>query len=147
MPVEKALSKKSSKKTKAAGNEEMDEEVQIDTVIGKKRLRPLNESQAPSKSQPPNRRKKKQEDGTEKIIVEPAKPASKSTAKKVSSKPPVFKLGKFNPDTVIVENEIEKLGTSNEPDYGTGHRNNTRNVIRAINTDNLALLRKCKKDT
>ena len=110
-------------------------------MIGKKRLRPLNESQADSKSQPPNRRSKKQEDGTEKIIVEPAKPASKSSAKKVTAKPTVFKLGKWNPNTELVENEVEKFGTKNEPDYTTGHRNNTKNVIRAINTDNLTLLR------
>ena len=121
---------------------ESDEESQIDTMIGKKRLHPLNESQ----SVPPNRRAKKQADGSEKIIVEPAKPPSKSVAK-VVAKPVIFKLGKWNPDTVLVNEEKEKYGKTSEPDYGTGHRNNARNVIRAVNTDNLALLRKCQKDT
>ena len=144
----KSLSKKPSKQSKAAADEDMEsqEEAQIDTVVGTKRLHPLNQSQPSSQSQPPNRRAMKKADGSEKIVVGQARPASQS-AKKVSTKPAVFKLGKWNPNTEIVETEIEKHGPSAEPEYGTGHRNNTRNVIRAINTDNIALLRQCKKDT
>jgi hypothetical protein len=47
---------------------------------------------------------------------------------------------------VLITEEKEKLSNSNEPEYGTGHRSNANNVIRAIKTDNVTLLRKCFKD-
>jgi hypothetical protein len=48
--------------------ESEESEAKVETMIGKKRSRPLNESL----TQPANRRSKKQADGTEKIIVEAA---------------------------------------------------------------------------
>ncbi len=68
------MASRASSKRKVAKDDDMgsDGEIQIETVVGKKRAKQLNES----KSQPANRGAKKNADGTEKIIVEPSQPAS-----------------------------------------------------------------------
>jgi hypothetical protein len=54
-----------------------------------------------------------------------------------------FKIGKWNPDTVIVklEEEIERNDLSDSPIYKCCIRCNSRNVIRAVETNNIRLLR------
>ena len=92
----------------------------------------------------PNKRRKKTSDGTEDYREVPQETSSKTTVKK---KPPpkmptVFKAGKWNPDTEIVENETEKCGDSSEPDYSCCKLCNLRNLHRAVNTGNAVLLKK-----
>ena len=58
----------------------------------------------------------------------------------------MFKAGKWNPDTVLVEEETEKMGPSNEAAYGCSVPCNTKNVWRAIYTRNPALLKKLVAD-
>ena len=93
------------------------------------------------------------DDGKEQIVEVEEKKTSQSqrtTTRTVPSKtvkkPLKFKLGTWNPDTVLVEEEFEKLGHSEEPNFETGHHCNTRNLIRAINTNNFTLLKKCIAD-
>ena len=118
--------------------------------IGKKRPRPVTDSQIDIVKPAPIRKTKVLPDGKEQIIEVEQKKVSQSqrtTSKAVPKpKPKVFKLGTWNPDTVIVEEEIEKFGTSDEPNYETSHRANTRNIIRAINTNNFTLLKKVVND-
>ena len=60
----------------------------------------------------PSKRVKRSAEGADEKIGEAApKP------KKAVKRPTVFKAGKWNPDTVLVEEEIEKCGKSSEPDY------------------------------
>jgi len=71
-------------------------------VLGKKRKHP---SDGPFVESPlASKRVKRLPDGSESVKEEP-KPK-----KKAPKKPVVFKAGKWNPDTVLVENEIEKCG-------------------------------------
>jgi len=57
--------------------------------------------------------------------------------------PVVFKKGKWNPETEVLESrhEIERCGTSNEPIYNCCVRCNTRNLIRAVETKNYGLFK------
>jgi len=93
-------------------------------------------------SQPTNRKVKKLNDvgGSESF----EKPANK-TAKKPAKLPIVFKLGKWNPDTVLVKQE-EELEKSSHKDTLLNNcctRCNNRNVVRAVLTNNLTLLKTC----
>ena len=55
--------------------------------------------------------------------------------------PTVFKAGKWNPDTEIVEEEIEKFGNSSEPDFSCSKLSNMRNLHRAVNIGDAKLLK------
>jgi len=57
--------------------------------------------------------------------------------------PTVFKKGKWNPNTEILErkHEIERCSPSNEPIYNCCVRCNTRNLIRAVETKNYELFK------
>lgn len=59
--------------------------------------------------------------------------------KKAPKKPVVFKAGKWNPDTVLVEDELEKMG-DHPPEYNCCTVCNLRNLHRAVHTDNAELL-------
>jgi len=63
--------------------------------------------------------------------------------KKPTKKPVVFKAGKWNPDTVLLSknDELQRYGTSDSPIYDCCLRCNNRNVIRAIETNNIRLFR------
>lgn len=99
--------------------------------LGKKRLAP-----ATSLTQPDTVRKvKKLNDGTTKNIEVQVKP------KKPAKKPTVFKLGKWNPDTEIVEVENDMEDPSKHPIYDCCLACNRANVFRAINNNDLALFK------
>ena len=57
--------------------------------------------------------------------------------------PTVFKKGKWNPETEILESkhEIERCSLSKEPIYNCCVRCNTRNLIRAVETKNYGLFK------
>jgi len=81
---------------------------------------------------------KKLSDGSEEQTVKiTAKP------KKAPKKPVAFKAGKWNPDTELLtkDHEIEHFGDSLSPIYTCCLRCNNRNVIRAIENENLPLFR------
>jgi len=69
--------------------------------------------------------------------------AGSKPARKPAKKPVVFKIGKWNPDTVLMkrEEEIEHFDLSDSPIYRCCVRCNCRNIIRAVETDNIRLLR------
>lgn len=55
----------------------------------------------------------------------------------------MFKVGKWNPDTIVLkpEQEIERFDKKDTPIYNCCIRCNNRNVIRAVETNNIKLLR------
>ena len=59
----------------------------------------------------------------------------------------MFKAGKWNPDTVLVEDEVEKSGKSAMPMYGCSKVCNMRNYHRAVNNNDHVLLKKLVQDT
>ena len=61
---------------------------------------------------------KKHADGTEE------KKVVKVKAKKPVAKPVVFKLGKWNPDTVLLDRDDNYEDPSTQVDYGCSHRSN-----------------------
>ena len=61
--------------------------------------------------------------------------------------PIVFKAGKWNPDTELVDSEVEKSGKSKMPDYFCCKVCNMRNLHRAVNNNDYRLLRKLVIDT
>ena len=75
--------------------------------------------------------------GPEEQIVKVAKP------KKPAKKPKEFKAGKWNPETELLtkEHEVEHFGDSESPIYTCCLRCNNRNLIRAIENENLRLFR------
>ena len=68
----------------------------------------------------------------------------KVPAKKPVKKPTEFKLGKWNPNTVIVpkKDELERYGLSDTL-YESDIVCNCSNVVRAVETDNVKLLAQC----
>ncbi len=81
---------------------------------------------------------KKLSDGSEEQTIKvSAKP------KKAPKKPVEFKAGKWNPETELLtkEHEIEHYGTSESAIFTCCLRCNNRNVIRAIENNNLRLFR------
>lgn len=93
-------------------------------------------------SQPTNRKVKKLNDvGGSESVEKPSKKAANKPAKL----PTVFKLGKWNPDTVLVkpEEELEKSSQKDTLLNNCCTRCNSRNVVRAVLTNNLTLLKTC----
>lgn len=85
-----------------------------------------------------SRKVKKLSDGSEEQTVQvSAKP------KKAPKKPTQFKVGKWNPETELLtkEHEIEHFGKSESAIFTCCLRCNNRNVIRAIENNNLRLFR------
>ena len=66
--------------------------------------------------------------------------------KKAPKRPIVFKAGKWNPDTELVEEEVEKCGKRPVPDFDCCSVCNMRNLHRAVNTNDAALLKSLVKD-
>lgn len=87
---------------------------------------------------------KRHPDDTETVIEK--KNSKKGATKKVPAKPTVFKAGKWNPETVLVEEEPEKCGKSKEPEYHCCVICNMRNLHRAVDNDDAKLLRKLVLD-
>ena len=83
---------------------------------------------------------KKNPDGSETVIA-------KTKAKKPPVMPKVFKAGKWNPETVLVEEEIEKCGESRSPQYNCCKVCNLRNLHRAVDNDDAPLLKQLVMDT
>lgn len=56
-----------------------------------------------------------------------------------------FKVGKWNPDTVIVDpkQEVERNGQSDNMIHKCCVRCNCRNLVRAVETNNIKLLKNC----
>ena len=110
-------------------------------VLGKKRKHPA--SSIDDGASAPTKRRKKNADGSEGLgeAVVKAPPA-----KKVPPKPTVFKAGKWNPDTVLVDTEVEKAGDSSEPDYSCCKFCNLRNLHRAVNSWDVDLLKRLVAD-
>lgn len=136
----KVLKKKAKKDSEEGKSEEDDgyDPAAIKSLIGKKRAFPFNNTM----SQPTNRKVKKlNDDGVSESVEKPAKKAANKPAKL----PTVFKLGKWNPDTVLVkpEEELEKSSHKDTLLNNCCTRCNNRNVVRAVLTNNLSLLKKC----
>lgn len=130
--------------TEDSNESEAEEPEEVKGKVGKKRAFPS----ALAASQPNPRKVRKLADSSS--MIEPAsdesaKPKPKKAAAK---KPAVFKLGKWNPDTVVLEpeQEIEWCGTSDQPMLKCCIRCNARNVIRAVQTNNMRLLKACISD-
>ena len=70
----------------------------------------------------------------------------KPVVKKETKWKEVFKIGKWTPATVLVEEEVEKLSKDHNPIYKCCLRCNSRNVYRAIETKNPELLTKLMLD-
>ena len=89
-------------------------------------------------TQPAGRKVKKLEGGAEENVIVPGE-----KIKKTAKMPVVFKKGKWNPDTQVLEkkDEIERCGPSNQPIYNCCVRCNTRNLIRAVETKNYGLFK------
>lgn len=103
----------------------------------KRRVNPGKQSQSVAS------RIKKLNDGGEKIV-----PSTQKVAKPVKQPKwkEVLKIGKWNPNTVIVQDEVEKLSRNPEPLFKCCLSCNIRNVYRAIETKNVALLSKLVYD-
>lgn len=88
-------------------------------------------------SQAAGRKIQKLNDGVSQSIPQPVK--------KVPAKALQFKLGKWNPDTVIVDpkEETELRDKSDNLVYKCCVRCNCRNLIRAVETNNIKLLKNC----
>ena len=138
-----------SKSKKKAAEVESDDEndlakmVKVEPMtqpeIGKKRKHPAS---GPFEAeQIPSKRVKRNADGSE-TVSEAVKPK----AKKAPKLPTVFKAGKWNPDTVLVEEETEKCGDSRTADYGCCLVCNMRNLHRAVHNDDAVLLSKLVMD-
>lgn len=67
-------------------------------------------------------------------------------ARKPPKKPTEFKAGKWNPDTEIVDDEVEKLNDADDVQFNCCLKCNARNVMRAILTKNKFLLRRVMHD-
>lgn len=67
-------------------------------------------------------------DGSEKVTEE-----VKIKAKPQPKMPTVFKAGKWNPATELIEVEAEKLGGEGSPDFSGCIKSNLRNLHRAVN--------------
>ena len=140
----KARPTKKAKDSESEDDEEMDESEDegvkslAQPMFGKKRKHPAT---GPFKDTPlASKRVKRNSDGSETVKTsdEPKAPKKKAASKK----PPVFKAGKENPSTVIVENEIEKHGKFAEPEFSCCNLCNLKNLHRAVNTNDHKLLEK-----
>ena len=67
--------------------------------------------------------------------------------KKAPKRPTVYKAGKWNPDTELVMDEVEKCGASPDPDFNCCQSCNMKNLHRAINNNDAKLLHKLVMDT
>jgi hypothetical protein len=135
--------KKRPKKDTDSEDEHVDVQ-EILSKVGKKRANPFNKTA----TQPVEKKVKKlTSDGASESIEVPVQKAAKKPAKL----PTVFKLGKWNPDTVLIkpEEELEKSSHKDSLLNNCCTRCNSRNVIRAILTNNQRLLKACinAKDT
>lgn len=77
--------------------------------------------------------------GKEKIV--------KPKVKKAPKMPTVFKKGKWNPDIQVLKVEKYLEAESDEPFFDCCIRCNNKNVIRAAETNNKKLLKKCIHET
>ena len=144
-PARAAAQKKRAKIVDEDSDESQDEDpVEVKGKVGKKRAFPA----ALAASQPNPQKVRKLADSSSKVEPPSEDPPSKPKAKKAAKKPAVFKLGKWNPDTVVLEpeQEIERCGTSDQPMLKCCIRCNARNVIRAVQTNNMRLLKACIND-
>ena len=91
----------------------------------------------------PSKRRKKNADGSEEYRDVAPETSSKTTVKKKATpkKPVVFKAGKWNPDTELVEFEMEKFGHSSDIDYSCCKLCNLRNLHRAVNRGDAVMLK------
>lgn len=144
-----------TRKTRAATLPPVKAEVKSDTrgdsLIGKKRqpaekiqeIQPSPKARKAKKVSVDDRKDVKAEVKTEseyRSSSQPAKP------KKTVKKPTEFKVGRWNPNTEIVEKEIEKLDDSDDVQFKCCLKCNARNVMRAILTNNKFLLRRVMHD-
>ena len=133
-----------AKKKKARESEEDDEFVEpidvVKTKIGKKRGFP----ESINAGSQPTRKVRKLDNGESEVEeVQSTKPV-----KKPAKKPTVFKLGKWNPETVLISDKeaLEMNATSDTLNLQCCTRCNSRNVVRAVNTNNLRLLKQALSD-
>ena len=89
--------------------------------------------------------KKLNSDGDSEVIE--IKTKKKVPAKKAVKKPEVFKLGKWNPEIVLLkqEDEKERFGLSDTLSTPCCIVCNCRNVVRACETNNVRLMAQCLK--
>ena len=100
--------------------------------IGQKRKNPATSSS----NDMPSKRVKRLADGSEQVV----ETKKKAPVKKVVKMPTVFKAGKWNPTTELVEVDIEKEGKMDKPDFSCCKLCNMRNLHRAVHTDDPKLL-------
>jgi hypothetical protein len=145
------------KKTRAATlppvKVEVKAESQPEELIGKKRREPPQKIQAIQPSPKGKKAKKVSVDVRKDIKVEVIKTESEyrsssqpAKPKKLPKKPTEFKVGKWNPNTEIVEKEFEKLDDNDDVQFKCCLKCNSRNVMRAVFTNNKFLLRRCLHD-
>jgi hypothetical protein len=138
-----AKAKKGKGKKQEPSEDNNDEEEQALPKVGvKRKTRPVPASD--EQQIETSVKVKRIGDGTQETKTVKVKAPAK---KKVVKKPTEFKAGKWNPDTVLVDKDIELEDPSNDPIYDCCHLCNGRNVFRAINTNNVELLRKLVYDT
>ena len=108
-------------------------------ILGSKRKHPAS---GPFKEEAvASKRVKRNADGTESVSEK-----TKTKPKKVVKKPTEFKAGKWNPETELVTEELEKCGDNKSPVYECCIICNNRNVHRAVNIRNPKLLKELVLD-
>ena len=113
------------------------EKVSSGPQIGKKRKNPATSSS----NDMPTKRIKRNADGSEEVKV-----TKKQPVKKVVAKPTVFKAGKWNPSTVLIEEDVELCGKMEEPDFDCCKLCNLKNLHRAVDSNDAKLLEKLVLD-
>jgi hypothetical protein len=131
MPVRAKSSKRAAKKASDDEDGEESEELQI----GKKRGR--NPAAA---SQSVSRRAKKLTEDDEVDMPKSSRAKNTKVAKEPKWKS-VLKIGKWNPNTKLIETEAEKSAKNSSPVYSCCLACNVRNVYRAIETRDQQLLK------
>ena len=58
----------------------------------------------------------------------------------------MFKIGKWNPDVVVIDHELAKFGVDNKLDTSCCPRCSNKDVHRAALTGNIHLLKACMQD-
>ncbi len=114
-----------------------EEKVSSGPQIGKKRKNPATSSS----NDMPTKRIKRNANGSEEVKV-----TKKQPVKKVAAKPTEFKAGKWNPSTVLLEEDIELCGKMEEPDFDCCKLCNLKNLHRAVDSNNAKLLEKLVVD-
>lgn len=136
-PPQTQVVKQTKKVVKSEDSEDEPLKVAQKLKIGSKR--PFPEHLNSASSQPNRKMKKLTAEGASVNI------AVDGTKKAKATKAQVLKIGKWNPDTVLVgvHEETERYGTTDNLIHNCCLRCNCRNLVRAVETNNQRLLKAC----